>query len=99
MKAILLIMTLTLLSSFSYAKGDAKAGEKKATTCAACHGANGISSNELWPNLKGQKAGYFVKSLKDYKAGKRQDPLMSPQSTVLSDQDMEDLAAYYSQLK
>ena len=81
------------------AAGDAAAGKVKAAVCAACHGANGISANALWPNLAGQKADYIVKQLKAFKAGVRKDPLMSPQAAQLSDQDMENLAAYFSGLK
>jgi cytochrome c553 len=81
------------------AAGDAAAGKVKAAVCAACHGANGISANALWPNLAGQKADYIVKQLKAFKAGTRKDPLMSPQAAQLSDQDMENLAAHFSGLK
>ncbi|WP_457674038.1 c-type cytochrome [Thiolapillus sp.] len=81
------------------AAGDAAAGKVKAAVCAACHGANGISANALWPNLAGQKADYIVKQLKAFKAGTRKDPLMSPQAAQLSEQDMENLAAHFSSLK
>ncbi len=81
------------------AAGDAAAGKVKAAVCAACHGVNGIGMQPLWPNLAGQKAEYIVKQLKAFKAGTRKDPLMSPQAAPLSDQDMENLAAYFSSLK
>ncbi|WP_456373665.1 c-type cytochrome [Thiolapillus sp.] len=82
------------------AAGDAAAGKAKATAvCAACHGANGISVNAMWPNLAGQKADYIIKQLKAFKAGTRKDPLMSPQAAQLSDQDVENVAAYFSSLK
>ena len=81
------------------AAGDAAAGESKAATCAACHGKDGNSTNPLWPNLAGQHAPYLVKQLKDFKAGRRKDPLMSPMAAPLSDQDMEDLAAYFASQK
>ena len=95
------IATTTLLigfSSLSLAAGDAAAGKTKAATCTACHGASGISAADIWPNLAGQKAGYIVKQLKAFKDGSRQDPSMTAMATPLSDQDMEDLAAYFSSL-
>jgi len=80
------------------AAGDAAAGKAKSVVCAACHGAEGISSNPLWPNLAGQHAAYTVKQLKAFKSGERKDPVMSPMAMPLSDQDMENLAAYFEQL-
>ncbi|WP_456449163.1 c-type cytochrome [Thiolapillus sp.] len=81
------------------AAGDAAAGKVKAAVCAACHGADGISVNPMWPNLRGQKADYIIKQLKAFKAGTRKDPLMSPQAAALSDQDVENVAAHFSSLK
>ncbi|HEC06050.1 MAG TPA: cytochrome c [Thiolapillus brandeum] len=102
MKKIIVIAALVAgLGSFgsAMAAGDAAAGKVKAAVCAACHGANGISVNAMWPNLAGQKADYIIKQLKAFKAGTRKDPLMSPQAAQLSDQDMENLAAHFSSLK
>ncbi|MCB0392513.1 MAG: cytochrome c [Bdellovibrionales bacterium] len=98
MKNVMISLLVTLATTMSFAKGDAAAGKTKSATCAACHGAGGISPNDLWPNLKGQKYGYMLQALKDYKSGKRDNPLMSPQAKVLSEKDMEDLAAYFSGL-
>ncbi len=83
------------------AAADVAAGKEKATTvCAACHGADGNSVNPQWPNLAGQHASYIVKQLQDLKAGKtRSNALMSPQAAGLSEQDMENVAAYFSQQK
>ena len=94
----ILIASLTLASGTAFAAGDAAAGKAKSTTCAACHGANGISPNDLWPNLAGQKQGYLVKQIKAFRDGQRADPMMSPMAAPLSDQDIEDLAAFYSSL-
>ena len=99
MKSLIVTLTFTLASTVVLAKGDAKAGAKKAATCVACHGKNGVSSNELWPSLKGQKAGYLAKSLRDFQSGKRKDPLMTPQAKTLKPKDIDNLAAYYSSLK
>lgn len=102
MKKIIVIAALVAgLGSFgsAMAAGDAAAGKVKAAVCAACHGAAGISANALWPNLAGQKADYIIKQLKAFKAGTRKDPLMSPQAALLSEQDMENVAAHFSSLK
>lgn len=76
--------------------GDAEAGAQKAGTCAACHGMDGNSVNPQWPSLAGQNANYIVKTLQAFKDGSRSDILMSAQAAALSDQDMADLAAYFS---
>lgn len=81
------------------AAGDPVAGKAKAQTCAGCHGMNGISNNPLWPNLAGQKEAYLVKQLKAFKDGTRTDPMMSPMAKPLTEQDMQNLAAYFSSLK
>lgn len=70
-----------------------------ANACIGCHGAGGISASPLWPNLAGQKEGYLVKQLNDFRSGQRKDPLMAPISQGLSEQDVLDLAKYFSNLK
>ena len=94
----LLALPLILSANLALAAGDAAAGKTKSITCAACHGANGISVNELWPNLAGQKAAYMVKQIKAVRDGERDNPVMLPMVKSLSDQDIEDLAAYYAGL-
>jgi cytochrome c553 len=79
-----------------FVKGDAARGETKAATCAACHGAQGVSANPEWPSLAGQNAVYSYLQLKAFKEGKRKNVLMSSQAAGLSDQDMRDLAAFYA---
>ena len=94
---------ILLLSGFFYthaiAAGDAEAGKNKAAVCAGCHGLNGYSSNDLWPNLAGQKRGYLVQQIKAFRDGDRISEMMMPMVANLSDQDIEDLAAFYSALK
>lgn len=97
MKTIILAASL-LLASNVFA-GDIAAGKQKAATCAACHGANGISANPIWPNLAGQKAPYIVLQLKAFKSGERKNAIMAPMASGLSDADMENLAAYFASLK
>ena len=88
-----------LLSASVGAAGDAAAGKAKSAICGACHGANGNSSNPMWPNLAGQHAPYLVKQLKDFKSGARKDPVMAPMAAPLSGQDMENLGAYFASQK
>lgn len=88
-----------LVSAGAGAAGDAAAGKAKSVVCAACHGADGNSTNALWPNLAGQHAAYLVKQMKAFKSGERKDPVMSPMAAPLSEQDMENLAAFYEQQK
>jgi cytochrome c553 len=100
MKKILTLVALAALGlNISTAMaGDAAAGKAKSATCSACHGVNGISGNDLWPNLAGQKAGYLVAQLKAFRDGGRANPMMAPMAAALSDGDIDDLAAYFSSL-
>jgi cytochrome c553 len=93
------LMMLMVLSETLYAAGDVEAGKSKSQTCIACHGQNGVSPNPLWPNIAGQKDQYIIEQLKALKSGTRVNPMMSPIAKMLSDQDMENLAAYFSQIK
>ena len=103
MKKLLAVAGIVMMtaSGATMAAGDAAAGKTKAAVCAACHGANGISMLPMYPNLAGQKAQYIENAIKAYKAGQRGGPtamLMNPQAAALSDQDIADLAAYFSSL-
>jgi cytochrome c553 len=86
------------LSGASLAAGNAEAGAAKAVVCQACHGANGVSINAEWPNLAGLGADYITQQLVNFKEGKRQNPVMMPNAMTLSHEDMEDLAAYFTNL-
>jgi len=76
--------------------GDADRGQQKSITCAACHGADGNSINPEWPSLAGQHENYLIRSMRSFKDGTRDNVLMSPQANMLSDQDIEDLAAFFA---
>ena len=82
----------------SLVDGSAEAGKAKALTCAACHGAEGVSANPLWPNIAGQHAAYTEAQLKAFKGGDRVNALMSSQAMLLSETAMKDLAVYYESL-
>lgn len=96
-KTLIAVCAMLAFTGVSVAAGDAKAGKAKATNCAGCHGANGNSTNPAWPKLAGQHAGFIAKQLADFKSGKgRSDPLMTSQAASLSQQDMDDLGAYFA---
>ena len=89
-----------LISGYALA-GDPVAGKARAKTCAACHGADGIASNKTFPNLAGQNEAYLISSMKAYKNGQRKGGMagvMAAQAGGLSDDDIKNLAAFYSQL-
>jgi cytochrome c553 len=96
---LLILILVTSLPVMSHAAGDAATGKSKSGACAACHGAEGISGNEIWPNLAGQKSGYLIKQMKAFRDGDRKDPMMSPMAAALSDDDIDNLAAFFSSLK
>jgi cytochrome c553 len=91
---------VTLAALAQDIKGDAKAGESKNAMCVGCHGIKGYQASfpEVYkvPMISGQSAQYIVSSLNAYKKGERKHPSMRGISETLSDQDMADLAAYYS---
>lgn len=98
MKKIVFVFVLCA-SSIANAVGNPDAGQEKSASCVACHGPAGISSNPEWPSLAGQHAAYIEKQLQYFKIGKkRYNPLMAPIVADLNQQDMADLAAYYSSL-
>ncbi len=98
--SICLIAVAIAMTNMSVAlAGDPAAASNKAKTlCASCHGPQGVSINPLWPNLAGQQEQYLAKALTDYRDGGRTDPIMAPLAKMLSDKEIEDLAAYYTGL-
>ena len=99
--SLALVACVTVLSaSAQEIKGDAKAGEGKNAMCIGCHGIVGYQASfpEIYkvPKISGQGAKYIVSSLNAYKKGERKHPSMRGISETLTDQDMADLAAYYS---
>ena len=84
-------------------KGDPQAGDRKASMCFGCHNIPGYKtafpSVYSVPKLDGQHAGYIVKALQAYKSGERRHPSMRAIAASLSDQDMADLAAFYSSMQ
>lgn len=70
-----------------------------ANRCTSCHGARGISTNPVYPNLAGQNAPYLLKQLQDFQSGKRTDPVMAAMARGLSKAEMESIAKYFSKMK
>lgn len=73
--------------------------QEKATACVACHGANGVSTNPIYPSLAGQYRDYLEVALMDYKAGARKNPVMAGMVATLNEQDIKALAAYFAAQK
>lgn len=97
----LAVSASTTVLANSELKGDPAAGKTKSATCAACHGADGNSTNPEWPKLAGQNESYLFKQLQNFKAGQdapdgRYNASMAPMVAPLSEQDMADLAAYFA---
>ncbi|MBF0183646.1 MAG: cytochrome c [Magnetococcales bacterium] len=93
-----LLLASVLVAGPALAGGDAAAGKSKSAVCAACHGPDGMSKVDANPNLAGQKAGYMVAQLKAFRDGKRVNPLMTAPTKNLTDEDIDNLAAYFSSL-
>jgi cytochrome c553 len=94
------IALATLIAPTAWAAGSAEAGAAKAATCLACHGPNGNGMAALpdQPKLAGQSATYTLSQLRAFHDGKRLDATgrMPPMAMILSDEDMQDLAAYFA---
>lgn len=93
--AVLALATFSLSAQAQ----DVEAGKKKAEACVACHGPNGNSQAGMFPVLAGQNERYLYLQLRDYKEGRRSNPMMSPVVAALEKQDMKDLAAYFAKQK
>lgn len=76
----------------------ASADAALAQTCATCHGKDGISANGLWPNLAGQKEGYLANAIRQFRDGVRIEPTMQPFVQTLSEDEINSLATFYSNL-
>jgi len=99
MKKTIIILATVLLASFSssiIAAGDAEAGQTKSATCMGCHGLAGNSAIATFPKLAGQGEVYLLKQLQNFKSGERNNAIMADVVSLLSEQDMMDIAAYYS---
>lgn len=82
-----------------HAAGNPQAGREKAQPCQDCHGVDGKSVDPAYPNLAGQHESYLIKALADYRSGARDNAIMNSFAAKLSNQDIEDLAAWYASQK
>jgi cytochrome c553 len=95
-----LALALLVASTCASASGDAEAGKTKSVPCQACHSQDGNATvDPQYPRLAGQYRDYLAKALHEYKQGERKNPIMTGFSATLSDQDIEDLAEYFSTLE
>lgn len=101
----LVLLATSAAQAESLVDGSIDAGKARSVPCSACHGTEGKSANPMWPNIAGQSATYLVEQLTAFRDGaakpteaKRYDPLMSPQSMALSDEDIRNLAVYFESL-
>ncbi|HOX71582.1 MAG: cytochrome c [Dokdonella sp.] len=96
--ALLAAIGAAMLALPAWAAGNTKAENAKelAKQCQACHGADGISTASIYPHLAGQYADYLARALHEYRNGERKNPIMAVYVEKLSDQDILDLAGYFS---
>ena len=93
-------LVASLLSMWAGAlhAADPAAGKTRAAICTTCHGQLGLGQLPNAPHLAGQPAIYLVEQLKNFRSGKRQSEMMGFIAKPLSDQDIEDLAAWYASI-
>ena len=91
----LFVLAIPAASAFA-ASANLEAGKKLSQPCQACHGADGNSTAVIYPKLAGQYADYLARALHEYRDGDRVNPIMAAFVEKLSDQDIRDLAAFYS---
>jgi cytochrome c553 len=87
---------LALTATQTFAAGDPARGKTKIATCVACHGQDGNSVDPQYPRLAGQYADYLAQALHEYKDGRRGNPIMKGFAATLSDQDIDDVSAYFA---
>lgn len=89
-------MAMVNYALMAYAGGDPASGREKSSVCAGCHGEDGNSAVPVFPKLAGQHPSYIVKQLAEFKSQKRVEPTMNAMAEPLSEDDMKDMAAFYS---
>lgn len=94
----LLGLALTALAVAPALAGDAEAGREKASQCKTCHGIDGLAKIPEAPHIAGENAVYIENQLEAFRSGRRKHPIMSVIAAGLSDEDIADLAAWYSSI-
>lgn len=95
-QSLILSFFLSAFLALPVSAADTAAGEQKAAPCAGCHGQKGNSSNAQWPKLAAQQSAYIANQLKAFKAGDRTNPMMQSMAANLNNDDINNLAAYFS---
>lgn len=94
------LLAILLAGVYAIAQaGNAKAGREKAIACQACHGLDGMSKVPDAPNIAGQVESYLAAQLRAFKSGTRKNEAMSVVASTLSDQDIDNLAAYFAAIE
>lgn len=89
-------LSFALLATSAHAAGDPEAGQAKSAICAACHGADGNSQVAVWPKIAGQHADYLARQTRMVRDQQRPVPQMYPMVMNLTDEDIDDIAAYFA---
>lgn len=97
-RAVLFACALAVVPSVSSA-GDPQAGKSRASPCRVCHGLDGVGTNPMVPNIGGESFEYLTKQLKDFREGRRVNEQMSIMAADLTDEDIANLAAWYSRIE
>ncbi|MEN1728785.1 MAG: c-type cytochrome [Pseudomonadota bacterium] len=95
--ARLMLMFLAVLPMAAFAAGDPEAGQAKSAICAACHGVDGNSVVTAWPKIAGQHSEYIARQTRMVRDEQRSVPEMYPLVVNLTDQDIDDIAAYFAE--
>jgi cytochrome c553 len=97
-RMICVAVVATVFAMADASGADLAAGKSKSALCLACHNANGISSNPQYPNLAGQQVAYLLKQMQAFRSAQRSNATMNSMMKLLTDTDMQNLAAYYASL-
>lgn len=104
MKLATLVTTAALFAALPAMAADEPAAEaqppaKVAQTCSACHGVDGVAKAPMYPDLAGQYKDYIEQALREYRNGERVNPIMDPMAKSLSEQEIVEIATWYSRQK
>ncbi len=91
-----IVLLLGISAQTPTAANDLENGKKLAEQCTVCHGENGIGVDATVPNIAGQSAVYLESTMLEYREGIRENPLMNPIAAELEEDEIKDLAAWYS---
>jgi len=93
------LLVFSLITGQSSAANIAAGKAKAEAVCQTCHGMNGLATMPMVANISGQQEGYLIAQLKNYRAGKRVHAQMSIIAKMLTDEEIEDVAKWYSSMK